>query len=328
MTKFLPSYIPLSRSGELTKRAERLYARLAACDICPRGCGVERLKGERGYCHSAAPPIVSSFCAHHGEEPALSGSRGSGTIFFGNCNLRCVFCQNYQISQDPAAQEANETTVERLAEIMLQLQAQGCHNINLVSPSHFVPQIVKALSIAAPWGLSLPVVYNTNAYDSLETIRELEGVVDIYLPDLKYASDDYAMRYSQAPDYVGTARAAIREMFRQTGGLVLDDDGMAQRGVIVRHLILPHDISGTRESLQWLSREVSTDITLSLMSQYHPGHQAGEHPELWRQITAAEHAAAMDALEESGIENGWAQGPEAPENYLPDFKRKGHPFGD
>jgi putative pyruvate formate lyase activating enzyme len=321
-----PSYIPLSQSGELEKRAARLYARLVSCDICPRECGADRLRGELGTCHSGALPVVSSFCAHRGEEPVLSGTRGSGTIFFGNCNLRCVFCQNYQISQDPERQKDNRVSVERLAEIMLALQSLGCHNINLVSPSHFVPQIVQALSLAAPRGLTVPLVYNTNAYDSLETLRELDGIVDVYLPDLKYASDENAKKFSGAPNYVKTARKAIKDMFRQTGELRTDENGIALKGAIVRHLILPQNISGTRESLLWLSREVSPDITLSLMSQYHPSYNAREYPELSRHITAEEHADAMLALEESGIENGWAQGLEAPESYLPDFEREGHPF--
>ena len=196
MSKFPPSYIRLSQSGELEKRARRLYARLSSCDICPRECGADRLHGETGKCRSGELPIIASYCAHRGEEPVLSGSRGSGTIFFGNCNLRCVFCQNYQISQDPERQKGNRVSVERLAEMMLELQAQGCHNINLVSPTHFVPQIIQALAIAARQGLTLPLVYNTNAYDSMETLRELDGIVDIYLPDLKYSSDENARKYS------------------------------------------------------------------------------------------------------------------------------------
>ncbi len=325
MISSMPSYLSLSPT-ELTRRAGRLTARLASCDICPRRCGINRLQGETGFCNSGALPIVSSYCAHHGEEPALSGTRGSGTIFFGNCNLRCVFCQNYQISQDAAGQKANEVSPERLADIMLALQAQGCHNINLVSPGHFVPQIVSALALAAPRGLTLPLVYNSNAYDSLETLRELEGIVDIFLPDLKYASNEHAVKYSHAPDYPSHARRAIREMFRQTGELITDDDEIAERGVIVRHLILPHDIAGTGESLRWLASEVSPDVTVSLMSQYHPTHHARDYPEICRHITAQEHAAAMQALEDAGLENGWVQEPEATENYLPDFARDGHPF--
>jgi putative pyruvate formate lyase activating enzyme len=312
--------------AELQTRAERLTARLEACDICPRKCGVNRLKGEMGYCHSGALPIVSSCCAHHGEEPALSGTRGSGTIFFANCNLRCVFCQNYQISQNWQNQKAGEMSVETLADYMLKLQAQGCHNINLVSPTHFAPQIVAALAIAVPLGLKLPLVYNTNGYDSLETLKELDGIIDIYLPDIKYASNENALKYSAAGDYAETARAAIKEMFRQTGELVLDGDDIARRGVIVRHLILPENIAGSAESLKWLAEDVSTEITISLMSQYHPTHRASLFPEINRHISQAEYDDVMQALEESGLENGWAQDMDAPQNYLPDFDKEGHPF--
>jgi putative pyruvate formate lyase activating enzyme len=320
-----PSYLSLS-PDELTRRARRLTTRLASCDICPRQCGVNRLKGETGFCNSGALPIVSSYCSHHGEEPAISGIRGSGTIFFGNCNLRCVFCQNYQISQEPSRQKANEVSIEQLAGYMLELQAQGCHNINLVSPTHFAPQILQALALAAPKGLNIPLVYNTNAYDSLETLNVFDGIIDIYLPDIKYARDEQAVKYSQAPGYASTARQAIKEMFRQVGQLKMDEDEIATGGLIVRHLILPGGIAGTEESLDWLSRELSPEITISLMSQYHPVHRAAEYPELNRHITEVEYLAAMQALEDAGLENGWAQDMEAPENYLPDFERQGHPF--
>jgi putative pyruvate formate lyase activating enzyme len=312
--------------NELSKRAERLTSRLASCDICPRRCSVNRLDGELGFCHSGALPIIASYCAHRGEEPVISGTRGSGTIFFGNCNLRCVFCQNYQISQDWQKQKANEVSIETLAGYMLELQAQGCHNINLVSPSHFAPQIVAALALAVPKGLKLPLVYNTNAYDSLETLKELEGMVDIYLPDIKYASDDNALKYSGAEDYVENSRAAIKEMFRQTAELMLDENEIAQRGVIVRHLILPENIAGSKEALKWLAQEVSPEITISLMSQYHPTHYAIRFPEIGRHISQVEYDQVMQALEESGLENGWVQDMDAPQNYLPDFEKEGHPF--
>ncbi|MCL2149384.1 MAG: radical SAM protein [Dehalococcoidia bacterium] len=327
MGNYTASYLTLFRSGELNKRAARLAESLSSCELCPRRCGAVRAQGELGFCRSGVLPVVSSSCAHHGEEPVLSGTHGSGTIFFGNCNLRCAFCQNYQISQAPDRQKVNEVSLERLAEIMLSLQAQGCHNINLVSPTHFVPQIVQALALAAPQGLNIPLVYNTNAYDSLTTLRELSGIIDIYLPDLKYATDENAEKYSQAPNYPQTARAAIREMFRQVGILETDTDDIAERGVIVRHLILPHNAAGTEESLQWLAHEVSPDITVSLMSQYYPIHRATQYPELARPITAAEHAVAERSLAKAGIENGWVQDPASPENYLPDFTRPGHPFG-
>lgn len=323
---FEASYLALYRSGELLRQAKALEARLAACDICPRGCGVNRLKDERSYCHSAYLPIVSSACAHHGEEPTLSGNRGSGTIFFGNCNMRCVYCQNFQISQNPQAQKANEISIRALAGEMLNLQKQGCHNINFVTPSHFVPQIVMALAEAAPLGLNLPLVYNSSGYDSLETIKALEGIIDIYLPDLRYASYEHARQFSQAPSYVSNARAAIREMHRQVGNLVTDEEGIAKRGLIVRHLVLPQNAAGSRESLVWLAREISPEVTVSIMSQYYPTHRAVEFPPLGRRITPAEYAEVVDIVNELGLENGWLQEMDAPETYQPDFAKDGHPF--
>ena len=322
------SYLSLYHSGELERRAQRLGKRLASCDICPRACGVNRLEGQPGgFCHSGRLPIVASFCDHHGEEPALSGRCGSGTIFFGNCNLSCLFCQNHQISQDWEHQEQNRISCERLAEYMLTLQEMSCHNINLVSPSHFVPQIVRAITLAVPLGLRLPLVYNSNGYDSMETLKELDGIIDIYLPDLKYADEKTAMRLSQSKgDYVATARSAIKEMRRQVGRLELDSEGVAIKGLIVRHLILPQNLAGTGESLKWLAEEVSRNVTLSLMSQYYPRHRALSMPQLLRTITREEYAAALKAMREARLEEGWAQELDAAGHYLPDFAREGHPF--
>lgn len=320
-------YLKLYRSGELEQRVRRLEARLGSCDICPRRCGVNRLAGETGFCCSGRLPVVSSYCDHHGEEPAISGKHGSGTIFFGNCNLRCVYCQNYQISQAPDAQHDKEMDCRSLAEKMVYLQNElGCHNINLVSPSHFVPQIVRAVFEAVPMGLRVPLVYNTNAYDSLDTLRELDGIVDIYLPDIKYASDTMAMKYSQARGYVGYARPAIKEMYRQVGDLVQDSHGVAQKGIIVRHLILPNDIAGSEESLTWLAHEVSRTVTISIMAQYYPCFRAPRVPLLSRKISMAEYRRVVRLVDELGLENGWSQQMEAPEYYLPDFDIKGHPF--
>ena len=322
-----PGYIALYHSGEIERRAQRLEARLASCDICPRECQVNRLEGETGFCHSNRLPIVSSFCAHQGEEPVLSGSRGSGTIFFGNCNLRCVYCQNYQSSQDWEKQKSKEVDFSTLAEDMLYLQDElGCHNINLISPSHFVPQIVRALTEAVPMGLKLPLVYNTNSYDSIKTLEELSGIISIYLPDLKYASDVYANQFSEAPDYVARSRQAIKEMYRQVGGLVVDKSGLAQRGLIVRHLILPNGLSGSRESLTWLAKEISSRVTISAMSQYHPLHRAYQFPLLSRNISPSEYQEVLKVMEELGLEKGWTQKMDAQEDYLPDFEREGHPF--
>jgi putative pyruvate formate lyase activating enzyme len=321
------SYLSLYESGELQVRAERLEARLASCDICPRNCAADRLNNKTGFCHSGYLPVISSYCDHHGEEPALSGTNGSGAIFFGNCNLRCVYCQNFQISQDWHTQNKNQVEFDRLAEIMLYLQDDlKCHNINLVSPSHFVPQIVKALLIAVPAGLKIPLVYNTNSYDSLETLKELDGIIDIYLPDLKYADNKPARKYSRARHYVENARAAIQEMYRQVGDVETDDYGVALMGVIVRHLILPEDIAGSRESLEWLAKEVSTGITISLMSQYSPQNKAGGIKPLARTISGKEYDAVLEVFERLEFENGWVQQLESAHNYLPDFINKDHPF--
>ena len=322
-----PSYVKLHRSGELKRRVERLEARLASCDICPRECHVNRLENERGFCHSGYLPIISSICAHHGEEPAISGTKGSGTVFFGNCNMRCIYCQNYQISQDWRKQQTNEISFSRLAEKMLHLQDElGCHNINFVSPSHFVPQLVRAVLEAVPLGLRVPLVYNSSGYDSVASLKELDGIISVYLPDLRYASDKWAKRFSRARDYVTHARAAIKEMYRQVGELLVDESGVAQRGLIVRHLILPNGIAGSEESLTWLAREVSPAVTVSIMSQYYPSHKAQGIHLLSRTISEAEYEKVLRLLDEVGLENGWVQEMGAAENYLPDFDREGHPF--
>jgi len=324
-----PSYVNLHRSGELKRRAEALEARLASCDICPRECRVNRLENERGFCHSGYLPIVSTVCAHHGEEPAISGTKGSGTVFFGNCNMRCAYCQNYQISQDWKRQKSREMDFPKLAEEMLYLQdVLGCHNINFVSPSHFVPQLVRAVLEAVPLGLRVPLVYNSSGYDSLASLKELDGVISVYLPDLRYASDKWAKRFSRARDYVTHARAAIKEMYRQVGELVVNESGVAQRGLIVRHLILPNGIAGSEESLTWLAREVSPAVTVSIMSQYYPSHKAQRIHLLSRTISEAEYEEVLRLLEEVGLENGWVQEMGAAENYLPDFDREGHPFSE
>ncbi|MFC1941205.1 radical SAM protein [Chloroflexota bacterium] len=324
---FEPGYVALYRSGELKRRAEALETRLGSCDICPRECGVNRLEGERGFCHSAHLPIVSAICAHCGEEPVISGSRGSGTIFFGNCNMRCVYCQNHQISQNWKQQSAKEMDFHTLAEGMLYLQDElGCHNINFVSPSHFVPQLVRTVLEAVPMGLRLPLVYNTSGYDSIKSLRELDGIISVYLPDLRYASDKWARKFSKAPDYVAHARAATQEMYRQVGDLVVDEDGLARRGLIVRHLILPNRLAGSQDSLTWLVNEVSPTVTVSIMSQYFPTHRAPRIPSLSRTISASEYSEVVDLVDRLGLENGWLQEMGASDNYLPDFAREECPF--
>lgn len=283
------------------------------------------MRGEMGCCGVECLARVASFCAHHGEEPVLSGTRGAGTVFFTGCNLHCVYCQNHQISQ-PEQQTAPEYNSEALAEVYLALQQQGCHNLEWVSPSHLVPQLVEALAIALQRGFHLPLVYNTNAYDQVSTLQLLQGLVDIYLPDLKYADPTVAMQLSGAPNYPDIAIQAIQEMYRQVGDLALDDNGLARQGVIVRHLVLPNRLAGTREILQRLSDEVSPTITVSLMAQYYPTHLAMNMPMLQHFVTVAEYDEALDAFVEVGLENGWAQELlTAPDYYQPDFTET-HPF--
>lgn len=322
---FKPPYIALCSSGEVAERAARLERRLEKCDICPRKCGVNRLRGELGYCNSGAEPTVGSFCAHFGEEPVISGSRGSGAIFFTNCNLACVYCQNYQISQDPFRQKNNQVSIGKLAGFMLQLQEMGCHNINLVSPTHFTAQIVLAINLASQKGLKLPIVYNTNGYDLPETLAELDGIISVYLPDIKYSSNQMAQRFSDAPNYVEESRAAISEMYRQSGGLVLDE-GVANKGVLIRHLVLPGDISGSEDSLKWLAANVGKDVGLSLMSQYYPAHMANRYREISRSITRDEYLGVFKLAKQLGFKQVFAQQMESPGVYLPDFNCR-KPFG-
>jgi putative pyruvate formate lyase activating enzyme len=291
--------------AELNDRIEAADRLLEYCRLCPRECGVNRLKNDKlGFCRSGLAPVLSSVSPHFGEEPPLSGTRGSGTIFFTNCNLRCVYCQNYPISQ---MGNGEERTTGELACQMLWLQELGCHNLNLVTPTHFVPQILKALDIAMQRGFNLPIVYNTSGYESLETLRLLADIVDIYLPDMRYSDDSTAMKYSLAPDYSEINRAAIREMYRQVGNLVLDDQGIAKQGLIIRHLVLPENIAGTEKVMHFIAEEISKDVSISLMSQYFPAYRAREFKELNRRITTEEYETACRIMLEHGLENGWVQ---------------------
>jgi putative pyruvate formate lyase activating enzyme len=290
---------------ELQKRIEAAYELLESCHVCPRECGVNRLKNDKlGFCRSGLNPVISSVSPHHGEEPPLSGTKGSGTIFFTNCNLRCLYCQNYPISQ---MGNGAERTPGELACQMFWLQEQGCHNLNLVTPTHFMPQILKALGIARDRGFNLPIVYNTSGYEAVESLRLLDGIVDIYLPDMRYSDDKAALKYSIAPHYPEVNRAAVKEMYRQVGNLVLDENGIAKRGIIVRHLVLPNGLSGTESIMKFLAQEISKDVYISLMSQYFPAYKANEHKELSRRTTAAEYDDACRIMEKYGLENGWVQ---------------------
>ncbi len=294
----------LSQS-EIEHRIEQAYQLLERCRVCPRECGVDRLKNDKiGFCRSGLNPVVSSASAHHGEEPPLSGTKGSGTIFLANCNMKCVYCQNYPISQ---LGNGVEKTSAELACQMLWLQEQGCHNCNLVTPTHFMPQILKAWGLARERGFILPLVYNTSGYDSVEALRLLDGIVDIYLPDMRYSDDRVAMLYSLAPHYVAVNRAAVREMFRQVGNLELDAHDIAKRGLIIRHLVLPGGLSGTEGVMKFLAEEISKDVHISLMSQYFPAYKASEFKELSRRATTEEYEEAYRTMEQYGLENGWVQ---------------------
>ena len=268
--------------------------------MCARRCGTNRLVGKLGVCKTGSQARVSSYGPHPGEENPLSGWNGSGTIFFARCNLRCEFCQNYEISQ---ADAGNEVTSQALARIMLELQAMGCHNINLVSPSHVVPQILTALPLAVEVGLRLPLVYNSGGYDALEALQLLDGIVDIYMPDMKFANGGLAKKYTRALDYPQVNRAVVMEMHRQVGDLQTDDDGLATRGLLVRHLILPHNLAGTNKIIKFLADEISVNTYLNLMAQYHPAYNASRYPELNRHITSSEYNAAIRMAKEAGLIN-------------------------
>ncbi|GIX50283.1 MAG: radical SAM protein [Limisphaera sp.] len=299
-----PAYLELAQSGELRRRAEQARSALAVCRVCPRRCEVNRLADKVGVCGIGRQARVASAFPHFGEEDCLRGWRGSGTVFLGGCNLRCVFCQNHDISHRPAGEAM---TAEQLAGVMLALQAAGCHNINWVTPSHVVPQLLEALALAAEAGLRLPIVYNSSGYDSVETLRWLEGVVDIYMPDFKFWSPEVARRLAHASDYPETARAAIREMHRQVGDLQLDENGLARRGLLVRHLVMPENLAGTAEIADWLVREISPHTYINLMDQYHPAGRvlgpagASLYPELQRRITRAEWRRARQLAEQAGL---------------------------
>ena len=296
---FEAAYLGLMHCGELKHRVASAYARLEACDLCGRECGVNRRESSAGAgCRTGERAVVSSYGPHFGEEEPLVGSGGSGTIFFAWCNLRCQFCQNYQISQEG---EGDEIEPQDLARMMLSLQAQGCHNINLVSPSHVVPQILAGLLVAAEAGLHLPLVYNTGGYDSLKTLALLDGVVDIYMPDMKYADADVGQRLSKIGNYAAINQAAVKEMHRQVGDLAIDTHGVAQRGLLVRHLVLPEGLAGTEHLVRFLRDEISPNTYINVMAQYRPCYRAYDLPPLDRCPTAQEYAAAVRLAEEAGL---------------------------
>jgi len=326
---FIPSYINLLNNGELYKRAETAYNNLVSCTSCPRDCEVDRINGELGKCASGNLPVVSSYTPHFGEEPVLSGTRGAGNIFFGNCNLKCVYCQNFEISQNPKVEKINEVTHERLAEIMIELQNKNCHNIGLVSPTHYSTTILKSIYLAAQKGLRLPIIYNTNGYDSVEMLKLYDGVVDIYLPDFKYGNSEIAKKYSLIDNYFEKTKEAIKEMFRQVGDELVYDGDVVVRGMIIRHLILPNNLSETEKVFRFITEKLSPNVHISLMSQYYPANKSYKDELINRPLRNSEYEKAWDLLDKYGLENGWVQELGSAENYLPEFNRdRVNPFNN
>ena len=316
MGKSWPSYLGLLEGRELERRADALRALLRSCRLCPHDCRVDRINGETGFCRAPGGAVVASATAHGGEEPVLSGRRGSGTIFFTHCNSRCLFCQNYDISQ---LAHGRETSEEELAEIYMALQQRGCHNVNFVTPAHFLPQIIGALLLAVERGFHLPLVYNSNGYDSVAVLRMLDGIIDIYLPDMKYGDDEAALALSRLPDYTEINKQAIAEMYRQVGLLRTDDDGIAESGLIIRHLVLPHGLAGSERVLQAIA-DIDPLISISLMGQYYPAFRACDDVRLNRRLTQREYSEAIEAMERLGLVNGWTQQISLlDDTFVPDF---------
>jgi len=296
-----PAYAQLEKEGKFAERVKQAYSIFEQCQLCPRKCGVNRKKGERGYCQAPMKVMVFSFHPHFGEEEPLVGENGSGTIFFSNCNLRCIFCQNWPISHEG---QGKEYTDEELADMMIQVQKIGCHNINLVTPTHVMPNILSATRIALKKGLSIPLVYNTSGYERLEILKILDGIVDIYLPDLKYMDSDMAAKYSAgASDYPEVGQKAVIEMHRQVGILQSDSRGFATRGVVLRHLVMPNRVAGTEKFVKWVAQSLSKSSYVNIMAQYRVEYKAYEHPEIARGITVQEFLEAMDWAKKAGLIN-------------------------
>lgn len=294
---FTPAYKRLS-TRKLWEKVRTAEAILRKCTLCPRNCKVDRTAGEKGVCKTGDRPTVASWGPHFGEEKPLVGRFGSGTIFFSYCNLKCIFCQNWTISH---IGEGEEISFERLAKIMLEIQDMGCHNINLVTPTHQMPMILHALALATEKGLNVPIVYNCGGYESLEAVKILDGVVDIYMPDFKYSDPVMALRYSKVKDYPLIVKDVIKEMHRQVGDLIIDDRGIALRGLLVRHLVLPEGIAGTKEVVRFIAEEISKDTYINIMDQYYPCYKAFEHPPLDRRITTKEYSAALEMAIRAGL---------------------------
>jgi putative pyruvate formate lyase activating enzyme len=299
-----PNYFKTHKDSVLKRKIEEAYEMLESCSICPRNCRVNRIKNEKGFCKVGLNPVVCSFMPHHGEEPPISGLKGSGAIFFSSCNLKCAYCQNHSFSQEG---EGEEVTPEKLSDFMIDLQKLGCHNINLVTPTHVMPQILKALNIAIENGLKIPIVYNTSGYELPEIVKFLEGVIDVYLVDMRYADSRISEKYSQAKDYPLINQKAVKEMHKQVGNVEFDKDGIIKKGLVIRHLVLPNNTSGTDKIIEFISKELSKNTYVSLMSQYQPYYKAHSYQEISRRITKEEYKAAVECLNKYNLENGWVQ---------------------
>lgn len=296
--KTRPRYVQLHETGALRERADQALQSLASCRLCPHECGIDRREGEIGVCRAGRKIRVASASPHFGEEEVLSGTKGSGTIFFSFCNLRCVFCQNCELSHEGEGHQIGE---EQLADIMLRLQRLGCHNINFVSPTHYAASIISSVHIAAGKGLEIPLVYNTGGFDSIETLWLMDGIIDIYMPDLKFMDPDTAFKYTGATGYPEAAKRAIREMHRQVGDLQTDENGLAYRGLLVRHLVMPNNLANTKEAMTFLADEISPDTMVNIMGQYHPEHRAAEFHEISRRVTRNEMSQAIQIAKEAGL---------------------------
>jgi putative pyruvate formate lyase activating enzyme len=298
----IPAYILLHEKKELGRRITALKEILTRCRLCPRACEVNRLEGEKGYCRAGRDAMISSAFSHFGEEPPLVGTHGSGPIFLTHCNLRCVFCQNYDISH---LGEGKPITTSELAQYMIALQQRGCHNINFVTPTHYVPQIVAVLPEAIDMGLTVPLVYNCGGYESLEVIQLLDGIFDIYMPDTKFSHEEHAARYGNAPDYPQVLQEVLQEMHRQVGDLMLDEQGVAYQGLLIRHLVMPQGVAGSREIMAFIARHVSADSYVNIMDQYRPLYRAGEYPEIDRPISSREYHEAIAIARGEGLHRGF-----------------------
>jgi putative pyruvate formate lyase activating enzyme len=324
---FTPSYKKISKDN-FAKRLARAGEIIKKCTSCPRNCLADRTNGELGTCQSRDLPIVSSYTPHFGEEPVLSGTNGAGNIFFGNCNLRCDYCQNFVISQNPKKEIKNEVFVERLSDMMIELQNLNCHNIGLVSPTHFAVPILKSIKLASDKGLNLPIIYNTNGYDSVEILKLYQDVIDIYLPDFKYGNNEYGRRYSKVHDYFDKAKLSIKEMYEQVGSELVYKNGVVVRGLIIRHLVLPNGLAESEEVFRFIS-QLDPKIHISLMAQYYPTNRAEKNILLNRSVRHSEFDRVTELLHKYGLENGWIQEMESQDFYRPNFQEdREDPFGN